>query len=105
MQDFGARDPTIGEIESDFANKTLWNWDTSHLTRYHRSAPSELTRLGVHKGTLIYWAPEPGLHHTGLSTCSTAVLCQSELSVSCAGIMQSTRIDRRATGPGCKALQ
>lgn len=33
MQDMGARDPTIGEIESDFAEKNLWNWDTDHLTR------------------------------------------------------------------------
>lgn len=31
LQDLGARDPTIGEIESDFSEKALWNWDTNHL--------------------------------------------------------------------------
>ena len=33
LQDFGARDPTAGEIGSGFGNKTLGNFDTAHVIR------------------------------------------------------------------------
>lgn len=32
MQNFGARDATPGEKESNFSEKTLGNYDTDHLT-------------------------------------------------------------------------
>lgn len=32
-QEFGARDPTAGEIGSGFGNKPLGNYDTSHVIR------------------------------------------------------------------------
>ncbi len=32
-QDFGARDPTAGEIASNFTDKVLGNADTSHIIR------------------------------------------------------------------------
>ena len=31
--DFGARDPTAGEIASNFSEKVLGNWDTAHIIR------------------------------------------------------------------------
>jgi hypothetical protein len=31
--EWGARDPTAGELESNFSEKTLGNWDTSHIIR------------------------------------------------------------------------
>jgi 4a-hydroxytetrahydrobiopterin dehydratase len=33
MQDFGARDPTPGEIESNFTDKVQGNWDTEHMIK------------------------------------------------------------------------
>lgn len=32
-EDFGARDPTAGEIESNFTEKVLGNWDTEHIIK------------------------------------------------------------------------
>ena len=32
-QDWGARDPTAGELASNFSEKVLGNWDTEHLIR------------------------------------------------------------------------
>ena len=32
-QDWGARDPTPGELASDFSEKVLGNWDTEHLIK------------------------------------------------------------------------
>ena len=34
MQDFGARDPTAGEVGSGFGSKSLGNWDTAHVIRF-----------------------------------------------------------------------
>lgn len=31
--DFGARDPTAGEVGSGFGSKSLGNWDTAHVIR------------------------------------------------------------------------
>ena len=33
VQDFGARAPKAGELESNFSDKVLGNWDTSHIIR------------------------------------------------------------------------
>lgn len=33
MQDFGARDPTAGELGSNFSEKTLGNYDTDHIVK------------------------------------------------------------------------
>ena len=33
MQNFGARDPTIGEIETGFSEKAYFNWDTEHIKK------------------------------------------------------------------------
>ena len=33
LQDFGARDPTPGELASNFTDKVLGNWDTAHIIR------------------------------------------------------------------------
>ena len=33
MQDFGARDPTAGELASNFSDKVLGNWDTEHIIK------------------------------------------------------------------------
>jgi hypothetical protein len=32
-QDFGARDPTAGELASGFSEKVLGNYDTDHVIR------------------------------------------------------------------------
>eukprot|EP00892_Ulva_mutabilis_P009123 jgi/Ulvmu1/6583/UM003_0220.1 len=32
-EDFGARDATAGEVETNFSEKNIWNWDTEHLIR------------------------------------------------------------------------
>ena len=32
-QDFGARDPTAGELESNFGEKVLGNYDTEHIIK------------------------------------------------------------------------
>jgi len=32
-EDFGARDPFAGEIESNFGEKVLGNWDTEHIIK------------------------------------------------------------------------
>lgn len=32
-QNFGARDPTAGEIASNFGDKVLGNWDTEHIIK------------------------------------------------------------------------
>jgi len=32
-ENFGARDPTAGEIESNFTEKVLGNWDTEHIIK------------------------------------------------------------------------
>ena len=31
--EWGARDPTAGEIGSNFSEKVLGNWDTAHIIR------------------------------------------------------------------------
>jgi 4a-hydroxytetrahydrobiopterin dehydratase len=33
QQDFGARDPTPGEIGSNFGEKIVMNWDTEHIIK------------------------------------------------------------------------
>jgi 4a-hydroxytetrahydrobiopterin dehydratase len=33
VQNFGARDPTAGEIASNFGDKVLGNWDTEHIIK------------------------------------------------------------------------
>jgi 4a-hydroxytetrahydrobiopterin dehydratase len=33
LQDFGARDPTPGEIGSNFGEKIVMNWDTEHIIK------------------------------------------------------------------------
>jgi hypothetical protein len=33
VQDFGARDPYAGEVESNFGEKTLGNFDTEHVIK------------------------------------------------------------------------
>ena len=33
LQDFGARDPFAGEVESNFTDRVLGNADTSHIIR------------------------------------------------------------------------
>ena len=33
MQNFGARDPTAAEIESNFSDKVQGNWDTAHVIK------------------------------------------------------------------------
>jgi hypothetical protein len=33
VQDFGARDPTPGEIGSNFGEKIVMNWDTEHIIK------------------------------------------------------------------------
>lgn len=33
IQDFGARDPTPGEIGSNFGEKIVMNWDTEHIIK------------------------------------------------------------------------
>jgi hypothetical protein len=33
QQDFGSRDPTPGELASNFSDKVVGNWDTSHIIR------------------------------------------------------------------------
>jgi hypothetical protein len=32
-QDFGARDPTAGELGSNFGEKVLGNWNTEHIIK------------------------------------------------------------------------
>ena len=39
--DFGARDPKPGELESNFSDKVLGNWDTAHIIR----GPEGLSKL------------------------------------------------------------
>ena len=38
LQNFGARDPTAGETESNFTDKVLGNADTSHIIRQDANA-------------------------------------------------------------------
>lgn len=33
VQDFGARDPTPGELGSNFGEKIVMNWDTEHIIK------------------------------------------------------------------------
>ena len=33
MQDFGARDPFAAELESNFSEKVIGNYDTEHIIR------------------------------------------------------------------------
>jgi hypothetical protein len=33
FQDWGARDPTPGEIGSNFGEKIVMNWDTEHIIK------------------------------------------------------------------------
>lgn len=33
LQNFGARDPTAGELASNFSDKVLGNFDTSHIIK------------------------------------------------------------------------
>lgn len=33
VQDFGARDPTAGELGSNFGEKIVMNWDTEHIIK------------------------------------------------------------------------
>jgi 4a-hydroxytetrahydrobiopterin dehydratase len=33
LQDFGARDPTAGEIGSNFGENVLGNYDTEHIIK------------------------------------------------------------------------
>ena len=48
VQDFGARDPTAGEIGSGFGNKSLGNFDTAHVIRCTgKSRMSDVHRLSV----------------------------------------------------------
>ena len=42
MQNFGARDATAGEIESNFTDKVLGNADTSHIIRQDTDAQIDM---------------------------------------------------------------
>ena len=42
MQNFGARDPTVGEIESNFTDRVLGNADTSHIIRQDTDAQTDM---------------------------------------------------------------
>lgn len=33
LQDFGARDPTVGELATGFGEKTLGNYNTEHIIK------------------------------------------------------------------------
>lgn len=53
VQNFGARDPTAGEIESNFTSKVLGNADTSHIIRQETDAQTYM----------LYWQKlTPVLH-------------------------------------------
>lgn len=45
MGDFGARDPTAGELESNFADKTIGNFDTEHILRMPQEVGKKLYNL------------------------------------------------------------
>lgn len=42
LQNFGARDPTAGETESNFTDKVLGNADTSHIIRQDTNAQTDM---------------------------------------------------------------
>jgi hypothetical protein len=67
-QDFGARDPTAGELGSNFGDKVLGNYNTEHIIKWvkgpGRDAVWELTAQEGHRACLKgdrHWRPACGL--------------------------------------------
>jgi hypothetical protein len=95
-QNMGARDPTPGELASNFGDKVLSNWDTNHLIK------CVLSRRALHGGGPTAWKNShggpaclgPDLLHTCTLLCSSGPLTRSGSTLGSAGGRARTRARR-----------